>query len=187
MSETMEKRDLTVDAKDRGLIVVFTGEGKGKTSAALGTAMRAAGHGMRIFICFFMKGEYPYGERNTLNKIPNITVASFGQEEFVFPDRVKQVEIDQAKQALAACKEAVSSGKYDMVVMDEVNVAVAFNLISAEEVIEVLQNKPQELEIILTGRKADPKIIAIADMVTEMLKIKHPYDNGMAARKGIEF
>ena len=171
----------------QGLVQIFTGDGKGKTSAALGAVLRASGHGLRVHIVFFMKGDYPYGERNVLSKLPNVTTASYGQLEFVDPSNIKPEEIKQAKQALAAAREAMLSGKYDIVVLDEVNVAVAFKLIGVDDVLSLIRDKPQNVELILTGRKADAELIKSADLVTEMLKIKHPYDKKISARMGIEY
>ena len=171
----------------QGLVYIFTGDGKGKTSAALGAVLRALGHGLRVYIAFFMKGEYPYGERNILSKLPNVTMASFGSLKFVDPANVKPEEIEQARLALAAGREAMLSGGYDMVVLDEVNIAVAFKLVELDEVIKLIGDKPRNVELILTGRRADTKLVQLADLVTEMLNIKHPYDEGVLARKGIDY
>ncbi len=171
----------------RGLVQVFTGDGKGKTSAALGEVIRALGHGLRVYIAFFMKGDYPYGERNILSKLPNVKMASFGSREFINPADVKPEEREEARRALAAAREAMLSGDYDLVVLDEVNLAVAWKLVELDEVIKLISDKPQNVELILTGRKADTKLIQRADLVTEMLKIKHPYDEGVMARRGIEY
>jgi len=176
---------LTKDSK--GLVQIFTGDGKGKTSAALGAVIRALGQGLRIYIVFFMKGDYPYGERRILSELPNVTMVSFGSLEFVDPTNVKPEEIEQARQALAAAREAMLSGSYDLVVLDEVNIAVAWKLVELDEVIRLISDKPQNVELILTGRKADTKLIQLADLVTEMLKIKHPYDKGITSRRGIEY
>ena len=175
-------------AKDsKGLVQIFTGAGKGKTSAALGVVIRALGQGLRVCIVSFMKGDYPYGERNILSKLPNVTMASFGSLEFVDPANVKPEEIEQAKQALATAREAMLSGSYDLVVLDEVNIAVAWKLVELDEVIRLISDKPQNVELILTGRYADTKLVQQADLVTEMLKIKHPYDEEITSRKGIEY
>jgi cob(I)alamin adenosyltransferase len=176
LAEKITKRDLTQETCGDGLTMVFTGEGKGKTTAALGTVIRALGQGFKVYICFFMKGEYPYGERNTLSKLPGVTIASFGQETFVFPKNVKEEQIAQAGEALKASREALMSGKYDLVVLDEINVAAAFKLIAVDDVLQLIKDKPKKVELILTGR-----------LVTEMVKIKHPFDKGIQARKGIEY
>ena len=171
----------------RGLVYIFTGDGKGKTCAATGVVLRALGHGMRVHITYFLKGEYPYGERNTLSKLPNVTMAGFGGPEFVDPANIKPEEIEQARLALATAREAMLSGNYDLVVLDEVNVAVAFKLVELDEVIKLIEDKPQNVELILTGRQANTELVKLADLVTEMLKIKHPYDEGVLARKGIDY
>ncbi|MCL0091265.1 cob(I)yrinic acid a,c-diamide adenosyltransferase [Dehalococcoidales bacterium] len=170
----------------QGLVQIFTGDGKGKTSAALGVVIRALGHGLRVYIAYFMKGG-DYGERRILSKLPNVTMASFGQKGFIDPARIKPEEIEQAKQALAAAREAMLSGNYDLVVLDEVNLAVAWKLVELEGVIRLIDDKPPNVELILTGRKADTQLVKLADLVTEMLKIKHPYDEGIKARKGIDY
>jgi len=171
----------------RGLVEVFTGSGKGKTSAALGVALRAVGHGLRVHIVFFMKGNYPYGERNMLPQLPNVSFQSYGHEHFVDPQNVKAEEKEQAREALQAARAAISSGKFDLVVLDEVNVAVAWKLIEVEELLELIEKKPQSVELILTGRYADQRVIERADLVTEMVEVKHPYQKGVKARKGIEY
>ncbi|MQY67055.1 MAG: cob(I)yrinic acid a,c-diamide adenosyltransferase [Dehalococcoidia bacterium] len=170
----------------KGLVQVFTGDGKGKTSAAIGAVVRALGHGLKVYIAFFMKGAHPSGEFHILSQIPSVTMASFGSG-FVDPKNIKAEEIEGAEKALAAAREAMLSGKYDLVVLDEVNIAVAFGLISVDEVLKLIGDKPQKVELILTGRRADTKLVQAADLVTECLKIKHPYDMGVAARGGIEF
>jgi len=172
----------------KGLVQVFTGDGKGKTTAALGTVLRAAGHNLKIFVIFFIKGSYSHGEFGTLTRLPNVKVASFGLRQFIYKNNVvNPAEKAEAKAALAAAREAINGGSYDLVVMDEINVAVYFKLIELEEVLQLIKDKPSHVELILTGRKADPKIIEAADLVTEMVKIKHPFDSGIKARPGIEF
>ena len=171
----------------KGLVQVFTGNGKGKTTAALGTVLRAAGHGLRIFVVFFMKGDYSYGEFSTLSCLPNVDVASFGLRRFMKPGEVNPEEAEQARLALAAAREAALGGEYDLVVLDEVNVAVGFNLISVDDVIKLIQDRPPGVELILTGRYADKQLIEMADLVTEMVKVKHPFDKGVKARRGIEY
>ncbi len=171
----------------KGLVQVFTGNGKGKTTAALGTILRASGHGLKVFIVFFMKGNYDYGEYSTLSRLPNVDTASFGFRSLTDPANIKPEEIEQAKLALAAACEAALSGKYDLVVLDEVNVALGFHLIEVEEIAKLIRDKPYNVELILTGRYADDKIMDMADLVTEMVKVKHPYDKGIKARKGIEY
>jgi len=171
----------------RGLVQIFTGNGKGKTSAALGAVLRASGHGLKAYIVFFMKGSYPYGESHILPQLPNVDMARFGLATFCDPANVKPEEKEQARLALAAVRKAMLSGNYDLIVLDEVNVAVAWKLVELEAVIKLLKDKPPNVELILTGRNADIKLVQLADLVTECLKIKHPYDEGVVARKGIEY
>jgi len=171
----------------KGLVQVFTGNGKGKTTAALGTILRAAGHGLRIFIVFFMKGDYGYGEFSTLSRLPHVEMASFGFRHFTDPANIKPEEMEQARLALSAAREAIISGNYDLVVLDEVNVALGFKLLELDEVVKLIKDKPPDVELILTGRYADTRLIEMADLVTEMVKVKHPFDKGIEARKGIEY
>jgi len=169
------------------MVQVFTGNGKGKTSAALGTVIRALGHGLKAYIVFFMKGKYPYGEFSTLSKLPNVDVDSFGLRCLTDRANINPEEIEQAKLAMSAAREAMLSGNYNLVILDEVNVAVNFKLIELDEVVRLIGDKPRNVELILTGRYADARLIELADLVTEMVKIKHPYDKGVKARKGIEY
>ena len=166
---------------------VFTGSGKGKTSAAMGVVLRALGHDLRVCIIFFMKGNYPYGEKKTLAHFPNVTFSIFGSLGFVDPRNVKEEDRKEARKALEAGREAVMSGKYDLVVLDEINVAAAWKLVELDDVIKLIQDKPEKVELILTGRYADPRIVKMADLVTEMIAIKHPYDDGVQARAGFEY
>jgi cob(I)alamin adenosyltransferase len=175
------------ETSTKGLIEVFTGDGKGKTSAALGTALRAVGHGLRVYIAFFMKGKFPYGEHKTLETLPNITFERFGSERFVDPVNVKPEEKEEARKALDAAHEAMLSLNYDVVILDEVNVAASWKLIDVEEVVNLINDKPENVELILTGRHADPRVIEKADLVTMMTKIKHPFDRGVRARKGFDY
>jgi len=168
-------------------VEIFTGNGKGKTSAALGVVLRALGHGLKAHIVYFMKGDYPYGERNMLALLPNVSFESFGHEYLIDPRNVKEEEREQARQALAAARAAILSGDFDLVVLDEVNVAVAWKLLEVEEVLKLIDERPQKVELILTGRHADERLIQKADLVTEMVEVKHPFHKGIKARKGIDY
>ncbi len=170
----------------RGLVEVFTGNGKGKTTAALGVALRALGHNLRVYIVYFMKGGYPYGEQQILSQLPNISFSIFGQESFVDPTNVKPEEKEEARKALAQAREVLFSGRYDIVILDEINVAAAWKLIAVDDVIDSIKKQPEHVELILTGRYADSRVVNAADLVTEMVKIKHPYDQGIQSRAGIE-
>jgi cob(I)alamin adenosyltransferase len=171
----------------KGLVEIFTGDGKGKTSAALGVVLRALGHGFRVHIVYFMKGEYPYGEQQVLSRLPNVSFSRFGHEHFVDPAKIKPEEREQAEKALEKAREVMLSGQYDLVVLDEVNIAVAWGLVGLEQVLELLREKPERVELILTGRHAPPELIQRADLVTEMVEIKHPYHQGVLSRRGIDY
>ena len=170
-----------------GLVQIFTGDGKGKTSAALGVVARALGHGLRVYIAVFMKGDYPYSEWVFFSKIPNVKVERFGFRGFTDPANVKPEEIEQANQALAAARRAMLSGDYDLVVLDEVNIAAAWKLVAVDEVVKLIEDKPPDVELILTGRHADARLVKLADQVTECLNIKHPFEKGIRARQGIDY
>jgi cob(I)alamin adenosyltransferase len=171
----------------RGLVQVYTGNGKGKTTAAMGAIARASGHGLRVFLVSFMKGSYKQGEYKSLSKLPGVKIAQFGLRKFTDPANVKTEEKAQAVAALAAARKAIMSGDYDLVALDEVNVALSYELIKLDDVLNLIQEKPQNVEIILTGRNAPEKLLEAVDLATEMVKIKHPFDEGIKARKGIEY
>jgi cob(I)alamin adenosyltransferase len=187
LSDKASNSPLAPEPLSKGLVQVFTGDGRGKTSAAIGTVIRALGHGLKVYIAFFLKGAHPSGEFHLLSQLSSVTMARFGSGGLVDPQNIKAEEREGAEKALAAAREAMLSGKYDMVVLDEVNVAAAFGLIAVDDVLKLIGDKPQKVELILTGRRADTRIVQAADLVTECLKIKHPYDTGVAARGGIEF
>lgn len=177
----------TPAARLRGCVQVFTGDGKGKTTAALGEVVRAVGHRLKACIVVFMKGDYPYGEWESLSRLPGVEVARFGFTDFTNPGNIKPGEREQARQALDFARRAMLSGKYDLVVLDEINVAVAWKLIELDEVVGLIRERPENIELILTGRYADAKLIELADLATECRKVKHPYDAGMLSREGIEY
>ncbi len=170
-----------------GLIQVYTGEGKGKTTAALGQAVRAAGQGLRVCIVQFMKGWPHYGELPALAAIPAITIRQFGRAEFVNKASPDPQDIREAEEGLAYARQAMLSGQYDIIVLDEVNMALDFELIPLADVLRLCDEKPEHIELILTGRCAPPEIIRRADLVTEMRSLKHPYDRGIQSRQGIEY
>lgn len=172
---------------EKGLIQVYTGTGKGKTTAALGLALRAAGHGLKVYIVQFMKGWPHYGELVSAESLPNVTIKQFGRPDYVDRDNPDPIDIQRAKEALEHGRQIVMGGQYDIVVLDEVNVALDFKLIEPEAVLDLLKSKPENVELILTGRYAPPQLIEQADLVTEMRQIKHPYQQGIKGRRGIAF
>ena len=171
---------------EKRYIHVYTGSGKGKTTAALGLGLRAAGAGFKVHIIQFMKGRR-YSELNSVEKLSNFTISQHGRDEFVNKDKPEKIDVDLAQEGFAYAKNLIKSGKYDMIILDEINVAVDFNLINLNELMKVIESKPENLELVLTGRYAHPEIQRIADYVTEMLEIKHPYQHGIEARKGVDF
>jgi len=178
---------LTRQRLKKGLVQVYTGDGKGKTSAAFGLALRAVGRGFKVYIIQFIKGGFDYGELYIVEKIPNLKLASFGRGRFVTEVPPSEEDSKLAREALELAKKVVKSGEYDVVVLDEVNVALNLKMISLGEVIDLIKNKPKHVELILTGRYAPVQIIDAADLVTEMREVKHPYAQGVPPRKGIEF
>jgi cob(I)alamin adenosyltransferase len=170
-----------------GLVQIYTGNGKGKTTAAIGQAVRAAGMGLKTLFIQFMK-EFPYNEINSLKFLNSwITVEQHCGDEFVYKKELPPAdEIQKASRALESAKEKMLSGEYDIVVLDEVCVSIYFNLIKTEDVISFIGSKPPNVELILTGRYAPPELIELADLVTEMKEIKHYYVKGILSRKGIE-
>ncbi len=171
---------------EKGIVHVYTGPGKGKTTAALGLGLRAVGAGFKVHMIQFMKGRR-YSEIDAIENISNFTISQHGRDEFVSKKNPEQVDIDFAREGFEHARKLVKDGKYDMIILDEVNVAVDYNLISVDDVLKLIEEKPEKLELVLTGRDAHPEIVKIADLVTEMLEIKHPYQQGVVARKGIDF
>jgi cob(I)alamin adenosyltransferase len=167
-------------------VQIFTGDGKGKTTAAIGTMVRALSHHLKIYVAVFMK-TLPSGEWDLLSTLPDIKIERFGCPGFCDPSNLRSEEKEQAQRGLQAASTAIKSGVYDIVVLDEINVAVAWKLIDKGELLKVIEGKPPHVELILTGRLADPELVRRADLVTEMLKIKHPFDTGITARSGIEY
>ena len=169
----------------QGYVQVYTGDGKGKTTAALGLALRAAGAGLKVFIGQFIKSA-PYSEIKALERFADqITIQQFGRGCFIRGTPC-QADVDVARQALAAIGEALTSGRYDVVVADEANVAFGCKLISEADLVDLIHKRPPQVELILTGRNAPPAVIAEADLVTEMKPVKHYFEKGIMARKGIE-
>ncbi|UCE96092.1 MAG: cob(I)yrinic acid a,c-diamide adenosyltransferase [Candidatus Bathyarchaeota archaeon] len=170
-----------------GLIQVYTGDGKGKTSAAFGLALRAIGQGLKVYMIQFIKGGFDYGELNTIKQLSNFQLKAFGSGKFITEKPPKREDMEFASKAFELATKIVESGEYDIVILDEINVALNLKLIEVTDVIKLLKSKPKHIELILTGRYAPPPILKAADLVTEMKDIKHPFNQGVPPRKGIEY
>ena len=177
--------DVSAKRLSKGYVQVYTGDGKGKTTACLGLALRAAGHGMRTYIGQFMKGQH-YGELEALRDYPLITVEQYGDVRCIRREEVTPEHVAQARRGLERAREAMLSGQYEIVVLDEVNVAIWFGLLTVQELLAFLDQRPDHVEVVLTGRRAPQELIERADLVTEMREVKHYYQQGVVARKGIE-
>jgi len=171
----------------KGYIQVYTGNGKGKTTAAIGQAVRAAGFGLKTYLFQLMK-DFNYNELKSLNLLKdNITVEQFGNDSFVFAKEPPSNQmVAKVKAGLNSAKQKMLSGKFDLIILDEICVSIYFKLLTVSEVIDFLNMKPEKVEIILTGRYCPKKIIELADLVTEMKEVRHYYNRGVEARKGIE-
>ena len=186
--------DCVTDASDtaqrprKGLITVFTGDGKGKTTAAIGTAVRAAGYGLRVYIIFFMKGKmFSQGEVKALAQFPNIKLVCFGHQGWVKKKPANKEAREQAVKALNLAREVIAGNENDLVILDEINCAVDFGLIPVNDVTAMAASKPDSVDLILTGRHADARIVQMADVVTEMVNVKHAFERGIRAREGIDY
>ncbi|AJM91364.1 MULTISPECIES: cob(I)yrinic acid a,c-diamide adenosyltransferase [Nitrosopumilus] len=173
-----------------GLTIVYTGKGKGKTTAALGLALRATGYEKKICMIQFIKGSWHYGEMDSSKKLePKFEMVAVGKGFVGIIDDKSPKEVHEkvAKDAIKISNEKIQSGKYDIVILDEINYAVNLNLISVDEVLEMIKSKPNDVDLVLTGNYAREEVIEIADLVTEMKEIKHPFQKGIKAKKGIDF
>jgi cob(I)alamin adenosyltransferase len=169
------------------MIQIYTGKGKGKTTAALGLGMRAAGHGLKVIMIQFMKGKINYGELESAKKLPDFTIEQYGRPDFVNPEDPDKEDIRLAKNALARADEVIVGGEYDVVILDEINVAVNFGLVGIAEVIKLLKKSPEHLELILTGRYMPEEFSQFADMITECRELKHYFSKGVQARRGFDY
>jgi cob(I)alamin adenosyltransferase len=169
-----------------GGVHVYTGDGKGKTTAAFGLAMRASGRGLSVLIIQFMKGRSECGENVSAKRLPNVKVEQYGSEDLVCIDKISDNDRAMARKAFKRAEKAVKTKEVDLLILDEANVAVHFGLITVKELLDLIDAKPAKMDIVITGRYAKPEIIAEAEYVTEMLARKHPYNSGKKARPGIE-
>lgn len=187
MSETVE--GVAAQESRKGLILINTGPGKGKTTAAMGTALRAVGNGMRVLMLQFLKGSWHYGELDAVEAFGGQWVMKQMGRGFVKvggaetdPEDIRMVEA-----AWEEARGAILSGEWDMVVLDEINYAISYGMLDAAKVVETLQGRPEMVHVILTGRNAHPSLVEIADTVTEMRQVKHAYEKGVLAQRGIEY
>jgi cob(I)alamin adenosyltransferase len=180
---------MTPDAKIKdklGLVQVYTGNGKGKTTAALGLSFRALGNGLNVAMVQFMKPDQGSGEYVMSKEVKNFTLLPCGLKHLVDPKNITKEDLAAAREAFSVVKELLYSERYDLFIIDEINVAMGWKLIDVKDVINMLSGRPKNVEVVLTGRYAPDEILEYADLVTEMRMIKHPYDKGIGPRKGIE-
>jgi cob(I)alamin adenosyltransferase len=177
----------------KGITQVYTGNGKGKTTASLGLALRAAGHGLRVCMVQFLKrnpkcGEHLFAERTKAFEIFQFGAPPIPDGKIYVPIKRKSAQArESARRAFAFLEEIIRKGEYNLIILDEVNLALDYGFVKIDEVVELIENKPENLELVLTGRRAPKEIIEVADLITEMVEIKHPYKDGLGARRGIEY
>ena len=192
-AEKMAKRKaarnkiLATKTEERGLLIVHTGKGKGKSTAAFGLALRALGNGFRVGVVQFVKGAWKTGERDILAQFPDMVTMKAMGEGFTWDTQDRQRDIAAARAAWEAAKEMIADPSYRMVILDELNIVLRYDYLPLEEILAVLRDKPCDLHVVVTGRNAKPELIELADLVTEMTQIKHPFREGVKAQPGIEF
>jgi len=178
---------MTRERLQQGLIQVYTGDGKGKTTCALGLALRAVGQGFKAYIVHFMKGRDTGEARAAARLAPDLTLRYFGRPGLVNLNAPAREDLDLVREAWNLAREIIASGDYDLVVLDEINLALTYGLIPLQEALEALRRRPAWVEVVLTGRQAPPELVELADLVTEMRPLKHYYTAGVPARRGIEW
>jgi cob(I)alamin adenosyltransferase len=185
--KAVRDRMLATKTEERGLVIVHTGKGKGKTTAAMGLVMRALGHGFKVGIVQFVKGVWETGEREVLNRFPDqVTIKAMG-EGFTWETQDRERDIAAARAAWEVGKAMIADPAYKMVLLDELNIVLRYEYLPIEDVVETLRNKPRDLHVIVTGRNAKEELIDVADLVTDMTQVKHPFRSGVKAQVGIEF
>ena len=189
MRRKKQARDKILATKtiEKGLVIVHTGKGKGKSTAAFGMVFRALGHGFKVGIVQFVKGVWETGERTVLDNYADLVTIKAMGEGFTWDTQDRQRDISAARTAWETAKEMIADTSYKMVLLDELNIVLRYGYLDVEEVIEVLKSKPQDTHVIITGRNAKDELIEVADLVTEMTQIKHPFRSGVKAQVGIEF
>ena len=192
-AEKMAKRKaarakiLATKTEERGLVIVHTGTGKGKSTAAFGMVMRCLGHGMRVGIVQFIKGAWDTGERHVLARFPELVTCRAMGEGFTWDTQDRARDIAAARAAWEQAKALIADPSYRLVLLDELNIVLRYDYLPIAEVVETLKGKPRDLHLVITGRNAKPELIELADLVTEMMMVKHPFRSGVKAQKGIEF
>ena len=192
-AEKMAKRKaarakiLATKTEERGLVIVHTGTGKGKSTAAFGMVLRCLGHGMRVGIVQFIKGAWDTGERHVLDRFPDLVTCRAMGEGFTWDTQDRARDIAAARAAWEHAKALIADSSYRLVLLDELNIVLRYDYLPIAEVVETLKGKPRDLHIVVTGRNAKPELIEIADLVTEMTLVKHPFRGGVKAQAGIEF
>lgn len=189
MKKKKAARDKIIATKtiEKGLTIVHTGKGKGKSTAAFGMVFRALGNGMKVAVVQFVKGKWGTGERNVLDKFPDqVSLATMG-EGFTWETQDRQRDIDAARAAWEQAKTFIMDNEHDMVLCDELNIVLRYDYLPIEEVLEVLEQKPEMKHVIITGRNAKDELVEVADLVTDMTQVKHPFRSGVKAQVGIEF
>jgi cob(I)alamin adenosyltransferase len=192
-AEKMAKRKaarakiLATKTEERGLVIVHTGTGKGKSTAAFGMVLRCIGHGMRVGIVQFIKGAWDTGERHVLDRFPDLVTCRAMGEGFTWDTQDRARDIAAARAAWEHAKALIADSSYRLVLLDELNIVLRYDYLPIAEVVETLKGKPRDLHIVVTGRNAKPELIEIADLVTEMTLVKHPFRGGVKAQAGIEF
>jgi len=189
MAKKKAARDRVLATKtiEKGLLIVHTGKGKGKSTAAFGLASRAIGNGMKVGIVQFVKGKWETGERVVLEKFPEFCTISVMGEGFTWDTQDRQRDITAAESAWMKAQELIKDTSYNMIILDEINIVLRYDYLPIRSVIEILSTRRKELHIVATGRNAKPELMEIADLVTEMSEVKHPFRQGVKAQKGIEF
>ncbi|MDD9903642.1 MAG: cob(I)yrinic acid a,c-diamide adenosyltransferase [Rhodospirillaceae bacterium] len=189
MAKKKAARDKMLATKtiEKGLLIVHTGKGKGKSTAAMGLAVRAIGNGMKVGIVQFVKGVWATGERDVLDRFPELCTIKAMGEGFTWDTQDRQRDIAAARAAWEYAKQLMADPSYRMVILDELNIVLRYDYIPLDEVLEALRNKPDDLHVVVTGRNAKEPLIEMADLVTEMTQVKHPFRSGVKAQIGIEF